>query len=273
MKHLIALSLTLFTFFNTTIAQDTPKVYTSPYKTNFTIDAPLITGGIGLTALGVKLINDKRDLTPAELATKTRESIPWFDRSSVGFYSKKADDDSYIPFQASFAMPVLMALINKNQRHKIGQVLVLYVETMAITGALFTMATGNVYRSRPYVYNTSLPDDLRKGKNSQRAFYAGHTAAAAAATFFMAKTFQDFNPGSKAIPYVWAFSASVPALVGYLRYKAGMHFLSDNLLGYALGAGAGILVPQLHKIKQLKNVTFSPAIDGNSRGLAVTYKF
>ncbi|HEX8460354.1 MAG TPA: phosphatase PAP2 family protein, partial [Segetibacter sp.] len=105
---------------------------------------------------------------------------------------------------------------------------------------------------------------------SQRAFFAGHTAATAAATFFMAKAFADFNPDSKAKPYVWAFAASVPALVGYLRYKGGMHFLSDNLLGYAVGAGAGILVPKLHSIKKMRNVTFLPQI-GNNKGLALVY--
>jgi len=270
MKQIITLWLSVLIVINGAVAQDTTKKFTSPYSTKVVTDGAIIVGGVGLTALGVKLIDNKRGLTTAEVLAKNKNDVPWFDRSSAGFYSKKADDDSYIPFQASFAMPVLMALINKNERHKMGQVLVLYTETMAITGALFTMATGNVYRSRPYVYNTSLETSFRADKNSQRAFFAGHTAATAAATFFMAKTFADFNPDSKARPYVWAFSASVPALVGYLRYKAGMHFLSDNLLGYAVGASAGILVPKLHKVKSLRNVTFLPQV-GNSKGLALVY--
>ncbi len=113
---------------------------------------------------------------------------------------------------------------------------------------------------------------MYQDKNAQRAFFAGHTAAIAAATFFMAKAFADFNPDSKAKPYVWAFAAAVPAVVGYLRYKAGMHFLSDNLLGYAVGMSAGIFVPQLHKIKGMRNVTISPAVGIGNKGLAVTYK-
>lgn len=244
----------------------------SPYHTTFVKDGAIIAGGIGLTALGVSLIQNKRNLTDAELLTKTRDKVPFFDRSSVGYYSKKIDDASYIPFQASFAMPVLMALINKSERQKFGQLMVLYTETMAITGAVFTMATGNVYRSRPYVYNNSLDASFRKDKNSQRAFFAGHTAATAAATFFMAKAFADLNPNSSARPYVWAFAAAVPAVVGYMRYKAGMHFLSDNLLGYGVGMAAGILVPQFHKIKAMRNVSFAPAIGTGSRGLVVVYK-
>lgn len=273
MKQHLTIWLTCLILINSTFAQDKNKNETgSPYHTDFVKDGAIIVGGIGLTALGVKLINDKEGLTAAQLNSRTRDRVPFFDRGNVAFYSLKADNDSYIPFQASFAMPVLMALINKNERQKFGQLMVLYTETMAITGALFTMSTGNVYRSRPYVYNATLPMDFRKDKNSQRAFFAGHTAATAAATFFMAKAFADFNPDSKAKPYVWAFAAAVPALVGYLRYKAGMHFFSDNLLGYAVGAGAGILVPQLHKIKGMKNVTISPSAGWGSKGLAVTYR-
>jgi membrane-associated phospholipid phosphatase len=270
MKKFITLCFAVSTLINGAIAQDTTKQYTSPYHTKVVTDGAIIVGGIGLTALGVKLIDNKRNITPAELATKTKQSLPFFDRSSAGFYSPQADDDSYIPFQASFVMPVLMAFINKNERHKFGQVMVLYTETMAITGSLFTMATGNVYRSRPYVYGTKAPLDKRLDKNSQRSFFAGHTAATAGATFFMAKAFADFNPDSKARPYVWAFAAAVPAVVGYLRYKGGMHFLSDNILGYAVGASAGILVPKFHKVKALRNVTFLPQV-GNSKGLALVY--
>jgi hypothetical protein len=199
MKHRLILCLTLVFSFNLNFAQTTvPKEAASPYHTSFIKDGAIIAGGIGLNVLGYNLIKNKHDLTPAELETKSVDNIPFFDRGNAGFYSEKADKDSYIPFQASFAMPVLMALINKNERQKLGQVLVLYTETMAVTGAIFTMATGTIYRSRPYVYGTKAPYDLRLDKNSQRAYFAGHTAATAAATFFMAKVFADFNPDSKA---------------------------------------------------------------------------
>jgi len=272
MKHHITLLLTALIIGSSSFCQDNRIKETSPYHTGFIKDGAIITGSIGLNVLGYKLIQNKKDLTPSELEGKSVENIPFFDRGNAGYYSEKADNDSYIPFKASFVMPVLMALINKNERHKFGQVMVLYTETMAVTGAIFTLATGNVYRSRPYVYGNKAPYDLRLDKNSQRSFFAGHTAATAAATFFMAKAFADFNPDSKAKPYVWAFAATVPAVVGYLRYKGGMHFLSDNMLGYAIGAGAGILVPQLHKIKGMRNVSLSPAVGFGSKGLAMTYR-
>lgn len=247
--------------------------YPSPYKTSFKVDGPIVVAGIGLTALGTTLIGNKRDLTPAEVAAKTRDKVPFFDRGNAGYYSEKADKDSYIPFQYSFALPVVMVLANKHQRHNAFQVLALYTETMAITGALFTMAAGTVYRSRPYVYGNIATLDRRMDNDSHRSFYAGHTAATAAAMFFTAQTFSDFNPDSKLKPVVWVVAASVPALVGYLRYKAGMHFLSDNILGYAMGAAAGIYVPKLHKIDKLKNLSVTPQAGKRYKGIAFTYNF
>ncbi|MEO5647191.1 MAG: hypothetical protein ABIQ56_02450, partial [Chitinophagaceae bacterium] len=73
----------------------------SLYKTNLWADGAIIVGGIGLTALGVSLIQKKEGLTLAELATKTPDKVNGFDRGNAGFYSEKADNDSYIPFQGA----------------------------------------------------------------------------------------------------------------------------------------------------------------------------
>ena len=144
--------------------------------------------------MGTYLIGQKKPLTDAQLAGKTKDKIPFFDRGNAGYYSVKADDDSYKPFYFSFALPVGLMLLNKNERQKPFQVLAMYVETMAVTGTLFTMATGNIYRSRPYVYGTLVNPAGRKDNDAQRSFYAGHTAATAAASFYAAKVFSDFNP-------------------------------------------------------------------------------
>ncbi len=251
--------------------------YPSPYKTSWKVDAPIIVAGIGLTALGTQLIANKRNLTASEVRAKTKDNLPFFDRGNAGYYSKKADEDSYVPFHASFAWPVVMLLANKNERHNAFQVAALYVETMAVTGTLFTMATGTVYRSRPYVYDPTFTNGVdlegRMDNDAHRSFFAGHTAATAAASFFTAKVFSDFNPDSKLKPVVWAVAAATPALVGYLRYKAGMHFLSDNLLGYAIGAAAGIYIPQLHKMDKMKNLSFVPQVGKDYKGFAFNYKF
>ena len=241
-----------------------------PYKTSFKTDAPVIAIGVGLTYLGNTLIKNKKPLTIAELANKTKDKVPFFDRGNAGYYDENIDKASYIPFLASFAMPLVM-LTNKNEARNASHILVMYIESLSITSTLFTMAAGTIDRPRPLVYGTKAPTEERINKNNQRSFYAGHTAATASATFFAAKVFQDLNPDSKAKTLVWVVAAALPAAVGYMRYQGGMHFLSDNILGYALGAASGILIPQWHKSKRHNNVSFSPLIGKDYKGVSFVY--
>jgi hypothetical protein len=260
-----------------TFAQDSSFVSssknTSPYKTSFKTDALITTGAVGLTALGVYLVQNKKDLTSAELAAKSKDDVNFFDKGSAGFYSDKANEDSYVPFYAAFASPIALMLINKNERSKAGQVIVLYTQTLAITSAMFTIAAGAINRSRPLVYGAKAPESLRLAGKSQRSFYAGHTASTAAATFFAAQTFADFNPDSKLKPFIWIVAAAVPATVGYLRYKSGYHFLSDNILGYVIGAGTGILIPKWHRSGKMQNLSMAPFYQNNVKGISFNYKF
>ena len=111
---------------NTPSPQATPLKSPSPYKTKFLTDAPIIVAGVGLTAYGVHLIDTKKPLSEAKLATLNKDDLPFFDRGNAGYYSESIDKASYIPFHASFAMPVVLMLVNKNERQHEGQVLVMY---------------------------------------------------------------------------------------------------------------------------------------------------
>lgn len=269
-----------FTFSFSTYSQEfsttTKDLPESPYEINWAIDGPYLGVSLGLNALGFKLIQDKEPLTLEEMNNLNKEDVPGIDRFLAGKYNEKLDDISYYPFYGSFAVPVLMMLTPDLSPHA-GQLSVLFVETMATTGAIYTLSAGLVHRTRPLSYNTDLPDDLRREAGAQRSFIGGHTAATASATFFAAKVFNDFYPDSPARPYVWTAAAAIPAWVGYLRSVSGKHFLTDNIAGYVVGAASGILVPELHK-KKNENIQMSPAmgLDLNGyeyQGLSFQYKF
>lgn len=245
----------------------------SPYETSFKYDGPAIAAGIGLSYLGLTLIKNKDALTATEVASKSKDDVFFIDRFAAGNYSEQADKDSYIPFYGSFAVAPIVALLDKDQRSHFGQISVMFVETMSAAAASFTLAAGLVQRSRPLVYNTNVPLELRQDKDEQRSFFAGHTAATAAATFFAAKVYSDFHPDSKLKPYIWTAAAIIPASVGYLRLKGGKHFLTDNLLGFGVGAACGILVPQLHKKGNKSNLSISPVVGYNYQGMGLNYKF
>jgi membrane-associated phospholipid phosphatase len=229
--------------------------------------------GIGLSYLGLTLMKNKDELTIAEVNAKSKDDVFFIDRFSAGNFSDKADKDSYIPFYASFAVAPIVALIDGKQRSHYGQVSVMFVETMSAAAASFTLAAGLVKRSRPLVYNTDLPMEDRQDKDAQRSFFAGHTTATAAATFFAAKVYSDFNPDSKLKPYVWAAAAAVPAVVAYQRIRAGKHFLTDNILGYGVGFACGVLIPQIHKKSNQTNLSIAPVMGFNYQGMGMTYRF
>lgn len=250
--------------------QDQPII--SPYTTNLYVDGGIILGAIGVNLLGYELIKNKKNLTIKELATKTKSSLHFFDRGNAGYFSAQADKDSYILFDGSYAIPILAGLINKNERRKFGQVIVLYLETMAITGSMYTLTAGLVYRSRPFVYGTNASTEKRLDKGAQRSFYGGHVATTAAATFFTAKIFQDFNPASKLTPYLYGTAGGLTILMGYLRYKAGYHFLSDCVLSGLIGGATGILIPHFHKNKN-KSYSIAPNFGSSRPGFILSLKF
>ena len=245
----------------------------SPYTTSFKNEAIIIGSAVAVNFIGFQLIKNKSDLTIDELNRKNTDKLLFLDKGVAGNYSEKADKDSYILFNGSYIYPLAAMLIDKKQRSKFGQLAILYVETIGITGSMYTLTAGLIYRSRPFVYGNIAPLEKRLDKGAQRSFYGGHVATTAALSFFTAKVFADFHPGSKARPYVYTVAAILPAIMAYERARAGYHFVSDSMLSYVIGAATGYLVPHLHKNKNLQNVSLQPTVVNGAQGLSLVYQF
>ena len=258
----------------------------SPYEWRWLRDGIWTGAGIGVSGLGLAVIKNKKDLPQHEiysftdplLLEKKIEKINFVDRWVAGKHSNKANEISDIPFAISFAIPFVFLFDDDINDHT-GQYLGLYLESLATTAAIYTITAGFVDRSRPYVYDNSgdTPNDRRFKNNGQRSFYSGHVAASATATFFAAKAYSDFHPDAAGKVFIWTGAAVIPAAVGIWRLEAGQHFITDIVLGYVLGAGTGILVPELHKNKN-KQLEIYPSsgtsFTGDSyRALAFRYSF
>ena len=264
--------LFVFTLFQLSVAGLAQRE--SPYKTSLRVDAPATGGGLALSGLGLYLISSKYGNDSAALVNLSKNQVNKFDRFVAGNYSEKANNLSDIPLYSSFALPLAL-LLDQKMFKRAPQVLLLYTETMAITGSLYALTVGSVYRKRPLVYSPEAPMRRRTTKNANNSFFAGHVAATAGATFFSAKAFNDFNPDSRWRPVVWGVAAALPASVAYLRLQAGKHFLSDVLLGYGVGATVGIVVPHLHKKTNASGFSLTPTYDrveGNGVALSLTFK-
>ena len=242
----------------------------SPYHTQFAVDAPLTVGLAGLSATGLYLVRQKRVASAADLAALDRQQVLVIDRFSAGYYSEQAQVISDALCYGTLAVVPALLAFDPNVHGRYGQAAGLYLETMTTTAAIFTLTVGTVYRYRPYLYGPE-GGSKRGGPIATDSFFGGHTAHAATATFFAAQVFHDFNPGSKAQPYVWGAAAAVPAVVAYFRIRAGKHFLTDNLVGYAVGATVGVLVPRLHRTTTGLDATALPPQDftGSVIGCAV----
>lgn len=246
--------------------QATAQKAPSPYQTRFGVDAPISLGLGAVSGVGLYLIQQKTSLTEADIANLNKNDVPKFDRFVAGNYSESAQTASdYLCYGSLVVAPGLLAL-NSDIRARYGQVAGLYLQTMLATDAIFTMTVGNVSRYRPFTYGSEAPVSKGTSVIATNSFFAGHTAHTATATFFAAKVFHDFNPDSPAEPFVWGAAAVVPAAVAYYRMEAGKHFLSDNIVGYAVGATVGILVPQLHKTGRRAGLSVVPMQGQNING-------
>jgi len=250
-----------------------------PYEWDWSKDGLYTGAALAGSTGGFLLIINKEGLTEAQLSSEIekKDDINFLDRWVAGKSSQKASDLSDIPFYLSFAAPLVLYFddeVNDNG----GLVFGLFLKSMATTGSLYGLSAGLINKSRPYVYDENLNFERRTSGSAQRSFYSGHTAATATATFFVAKVYQDFNPDSPGIPYVWAGAAILPAAVAYLRIEAGQHFLTDVLVGYGVGALTGYLVPHFNKKRKESNFNLSPVMGqtyfGDTyQGIGLNYTF
>lgn len=274
MKKQILIYLAFFITVNIT-AKPGDSLQIKTYRIKPSIDIPL-TFFTGATYFwGANLVSGKSPLDSVALAKLDPVNVNRFDRSATrqnAGYAHTAKNISDIGMYGSFALPLIL-LADRNIRNDFSDVFLLYLETEALTGNLFTWG-GNIItnRIRPLSYNPGMPYADRLLSKNKNSFFSGHTSSSAAASFFVAKVYCDYHPelGNKKY-IIYSLAVLPPAFTGFFRYKGMKHFPSDILVGFAVGAGTGILVPAFHKNKKSKLV-FVP-VTGTYNGFAFSLKF
>lgn len=246
------------------------------YQLKPAVDIPLTAAFTAWTIYGFSQVYSKESSSEQEIRNLRRSDINGFDRWGSYVYSEKAADVSDFIFYGSMPLPVLL-FIDKDIRQDAAKVSFLYLESMAVTGLLYTGGTYLFDRYRPYTYKPSDGGGPNMGDktdgNAKNSFPAGHVALVANSTFFFAKVFKDYHPDSPLRHYLFGGAALATGVTAYLRHRGGRHFPSDILVGAAIGTLSGILVPHFHKNKLLKNSNLSiMPFTGRSHGLALTYR-
>lgn len=231
--------------------------------------------GIGAAAfagVGYVAQANVKPFTISTLSAQDPLKIPRFDRLNVGDWRPSAAKVSDIVVVAACAAPLTL-LIGSGERRDFPTILVMGAEAGLISFGLVNTTKGLVHRTRPYAYGQVAPLQERLSSHARLSFFSGHTGFTATASFFAAQVYADYHPESKWKALVWAGAAFAPAAVGYLRVRAGKHFLSDVVTGYAVGAASGLLVPILHRRLGEGDMSLSPSFWGSGSGVVFCWRW
>ena len=217
------------------------------YQLSGGVDSPLLYSGAAGIGISIPINKKIKSLSLDQISALDPLQVNPLDRIAIHTYSQSARNASDIFLYSTPVYP-LSLLADHGSRNEFGNISTMYLETALVNYGITNLVKVLTKRTRPYAYNTGLDNELKLTKNTRRSFFSGHTSHVAASTFFTAKVLTDMNPEGSNNTMYWITAATIPAITGYLRVKGGKHFPTDVLIGYAVGAIVGILVPELHKI-------------------------
>jgi membrane-associated phospholipid phosphatase len=268
--------LLLFTLTLNAWPQQSDSLDQKVYNVRAVVDVPITVGAFALNYVGNRILQQKTPLDSSTIANLNPDNINSFDRFATRQdpdYVHTADKISDYAMFTTFALPLLF-LADKETRKDWAPLFLLYLETEAIVGSLYSWGAAiHVDRIRPYVYHPEIPMWRKTGGGTQTSFYSGHVSSSAAACFFVAKIFSDYHPewGNKKY-FLFGAAAIPPIFIAYHRIRAMEHFPTDVITGFIVGTTTGILVPHLHKNKKA-NLAIVPVATGRFNGFAMTLKF
>jgi membrane-associated phospholipid phosphatase len=180
---------------------------------------------------------------PNAFDSAARDALRWDDTDA-------ADATSYV---LGFALLPAMTLgFNAASARDEGRAvqgaedLLLVAESVVFASSLNQATKFLVGRERPFVHalEPEWKDRTAKPSDNNLSFFSGHTtlAFAVAVSGATVATLRGYDTA----PYLWVIGMTMAALTGYLRIAADRHYLSDVLVGAAVGSLVGWVVPWLH---------------------------
>jgi hypothetical protein len=241
-RFILSLCLLLVLSFTTML----PAQGLQPYNPSKATNGIMIGLGGSLT-IGTMFLDKKvTPMTELEVKNLNPDKIWPIDRFSLRHLSFEADEFTDKLLLTSFASPFFL-LLDKTGRDNFDDMAMIVFQGAMLNAALVNLSKTSARRARPYNYNPDAPLDIKLRKSSRYSFYSGHVATAAYFSFTTAQLYNDLHPNSKARPYIYATAAIIPAAVAYGRMRAGKHFFTDVLVGFAAGTAIALTVPALHR--------------------------
>jgi membrane-associated phospholipid phosphatase len=177
---------------------------------------------------------------PPSIDARTRNALVW-DHANRARVASDVLGAFAIP-TLSVVVPNLLLIGTDPGWGDILDVTLPIAETVLATQILTYFAKSAVGRQRPYAhFGSARPKaDMTEDNLSH---WSGHSSLsfALATSAGMVAHMRDM----KAEPAIWAVGMTLAASTGYLRIAGDMHYLTDVLVGAAVGVGAGLTIPRL----------------------------
>jgi hypothetical protein len=232
------------------------------YHVSLPIDLTVITvTGLGYMVplrLERKLIDFRCPCDPNE--------VPKFERWAVGLDSYTAATLSDITVALSLGVPPVADFLALGMGRPLKQDLIVYTETITVSGALMNIFKYLLQRPVPLAYTPN--KRVAQIPASYRSFYAGHVAYTVGALTTAAWTIR-LRYGEQVWP--WFVVAGAGASIVAELILSGSHFPSDNAVGALAGVAVGTLIPLLHARPLGKPGGFTLVPSGH--GIAITGSF
>lgn len=206
-------------------------------------EAAITATGVALIGVGAWRAKVNSDNAPADIDLA---SVPLLDRVASRQWSLPAHRTSNALLGISAGAAFVVAIANQRGEQPLLPAAIMAESSLLCMGLTNTVKE-LVRRPRPYLYNPAVPASMHRAREDELSFWSGHVANTAAITFSCASMVQRSDASSDLKTATWLGAAVAPAAMGYLRVRAGRHFPTDVLTGYAVGALLGIVVPYFHR--------------------------
>jgi membrane-associated phospholipid phosphatase len=185
------------------------------------------------------------------------------DRHVIGNHNPTADTLSNVSVVVMPLIPLGLGALDVGVNRVFWEDVVVYGESLAVSGALVTVTKTLVQRPRPYLYASGVVGSAA----DYSSFYSGHTTLVFTALTAASMTYE-LRHGPSIWP--WVITAALGTSVAAERVLAGKHFYTDVAAGALTGVATGIIVPWLHVPKRRGWTLSAGALPG---GAAVYFTF
>jgi len=206
----------------------------------------LFSAGVSFNALGYIQSRNTSVLKLEDIHKLDRLQLDALDRTATYNYSVSARKTSDGLLLGSLFLPSVL-MVDAKQHSQLGEKGVILAQTYLINAGTTLLVKSLVKRTRPFVYNPHAPLSEKLKPDARMSFYSGHTSFTASSAFLTASILTSNGQNKEMAPMIWSGAAALPAIQGYLRWKAGKHFPTDIFIGYAVGAALGYFIPKIHE--------------------------